>query len=303
MTDPLVELSRHLTEQVHLPAQQVVQLASTTRAAGLRWADIAEVCGVTEVPDDSQATHAWTIGVTRIFRDIQGVAASTEDTEQKLAPLTWPCPECHREITDSAPLGRPMHVNLGHGPRCSRLARDQAVDDEGRRARLSAAVTESGPRHGSLQRHRLSNRFIDDCPRCGWHGYFATWAATINENWARLLCDNCYADLSPDIEVTATFYCCSTPPYDPGPEGPFAVIRQRSRSDEERLDSGQAMTWEPFWQWTPILDEAARGTALCDIARVSQRRAEQIIEFLSWRYWPGQALRLPWTAAYPKRGH
>jgi hypothetical protein len=300
MTDPLGELSRHLTQQAHLPAQQVVQFASALRAAGLRWADIASACGVAKVASDLEAVQAWSAAVTRTFRDIQSAVASAEGSEQKLAPLSWSCMECQQEITDTAPLGRPMHANLGHDPGCSRLARDQAVDDEERRAWLPTVVTESAPCHGPLRRHRLTGRFIDDCPRCGWHGYFDTWAATIDENWARLLCDNCYADLSPDIEVRATFYSCSTYPYDPGPEGPFAVIRQRSRSDEEVPDTGQMITWEPFWQETPILVEEARGTALCDVSRVNQRRAEQIMEFLGWRYWPDQALRLPWAAtAYP----
>lgn len=300
MTDSLGELSRHLTEQVHLPAQQVVQLASALRAAGLRWDDIASACGVAKVASDLEAVQAWCAAVTRTFRDIQRAVASAEGSEQMLASLSWPCVECHQEITDTAPLGRPIHANLGHEPGCARLARDQAADDEERRTWLPAMVTESAPCQGSLRRHRLAGRIIDDCPRCGWHGYFDTWAATIDEDWARLLCDNCYADLSPTIEVTATFYCCSTYPYDPGPEGPFAVVRQRSRSDEKVPDAGQMITWEPLWQWTPILAEAARGTALCEVSRVSQRRAEQIIEFLGWKYWPDQALRLPWTAtAYP----
>lgn len=283
-----------------MPPEQVIQFASAVRAAGLRWADIASACGATGAPSDLQAAQAWPTAVTRIFRDVQSAAASTEGSEQKLAALTWPCTECRQEITDTAPLGRPMHAELGHGPRCPRLARDQAADDEERRIRLPAMVTESLPSHGSLRRHRLAARFVDDCPRCGWHGYFDTWVATIDENWARVLCDNCYADLSPDIEVTVSFYCCSTYPYDPGPEGPFAVIRQRSRSDQKDPDSGQAITWEPFWQWTAILDAAVRGTALCEVSRISQPRAEQIIEFLSWRYWPSRALRLPWAVrAYP----
>lgn len=300
MTDPLDELSSHLSGQIQLPAEQVIQCASAVRAAGHRWADIAAACGMAKPTSDLQTARTWHAAVTRIFRDIQGAAASVEGGEQKLAPLTWPCAECQQEITDTIPLGRPIHANLGHDAGCPRLARDQAADDEDRRTRLPAMVTESTPERGSLRRHRLASRFIDDCPRCGWHGYFDAWAATIDEDWARLLCDNCYADLSSDVEVTAIFYGCSTYSYDPGPDGPFAVIRQRSRSDKEAPDSGQAITWEPFWQWTPILDEAARGTALCEVSRISQRHAEQIIELLGWRDWPDQALRLPWTvAAYP----
>jgi hypothetical protein len=118
MADPLGELSRHLTEQVRLPAQQVVELTSALRAAGLRWTDIASACGVqmAEVASDLGAVQAWSVGVTRTFRDVQSAVASAEGSEQKLVPLTWSCMECQQEVTDTVPLGRPMHANLGHGP-------------------------------------------------------------------------------------------------------------------------------------------------------------------------------------------
>lgn len=301
MADPLGELSGHLTKQIKLPAQQVVQLASALRADGLRWADIASACGVANSASDPGTAEAWAQAMARIFREVQNAVASAEGGEQADSHLRWPCMKCHQDVTDTAPFGRPMHTSLGHDRGCSRLARDQAADDEDRRSRIPAFVTESERRHGTLRRHRLAGRFIDECPRCGWHGFFDTWAATLDEDWTRLLCDNCYADLAPDIAVTVTFYSCNTYPYDPGPEGPFAVIRQRSRSDQKLPDPGQAITWEPFWQWTPILVEAARGTALCEVAHISQDRAEQIIEFLAWKYWPDQALHLPWAAvAYPR---
>jgi hypothetical protein len=111
-------------------------------------------------------------------------------------------------VTDLDPLGRPADIELGHATACARLARDQAADDQERRTRIPALITSSEPAHGPLQRHSLGQRFIDDCPRCGWRGYFDTYAATLNGDWTRLLCDNCYADLSPDITIAVTYFIC-----------------------------------------------------------------------------------------------
>jgi hypothetical protein len=301
MADPLSELSSHFAYQIQLPAEDVVRLASGLRAAGLRWADIASACSDVNVAIEPGNAGAWATAVMRIFRDVQNMMGATENGTQRGASLRWRCAECRRLVTDIAPLGRPIHTDLGHDVGCPRLARDQAADDKERITRVTAMVTGSERSRGLLQRHRLAGRFIDDCPRCGWHGHFDTWAVTLNGDWARLLCDTCYADLVPEIEVTTAFYICSTQPYDPGPEGPFAVIRRRTRSDQKFPDNGQVLSCEPYWQWTAILAEEARGSALCDVTCVGQQHAEQIIEFLAWRYWPGQAARLPWVAsAYPK---
>jgi hypothetical protein len=53
-----------------------------------------------------------------------------------------------------------------------------------------------------VQRHWLAGPIIDDCPRCGWHGYFHRHLVTVDGDWTRTVCDNCYADLHPDITVT-----------------------------------------------------------------------------------------------------
>ena len=59
------------------------------------------------------------------------------------------------------------------------------------------------PAVGPVQRHRLAERITDDCTRCGWHGYFHTYIATIDGDWARAaVCDDCYADLHPAVTVT-----------------------------------------------------------------------------------------------------
>jgi hypothetical protein len=148
-----------------------------------------------------------------------------------------------------------------------------------------------------LQRHRLVDaRFVDSCPRCGWRGFYDTHAVALNGDWTRLLCDDCYADLNPDITVSVTYFVCQYPGRDP-----FGVIRQRARSDEKYPDLGQIITWDLRWQWTSILVEEARDGADCNVTRISQDAAEAVIESLARRYWPAEALHLPWVeTAYPK---
>jgi hypothetical protein len=167
-----------------------------------------------------------------------------------------------------------------------------------RRERIPALITSSEPAHGPLQRHRLTGtRFVDSCPRCGWRGFYDTHAATLHGDWTRLLCDDCYADLAPDITVAVTYFACQ---YDDTPD-PFGVTRQRTRSDETYPDLGQIITWDLRWQWTSILVQEARDGADCHVTRISQDAAEMIIESSARRYWPAEALRLPWVqTAYPR---
>jgi hypothetical protein len=137
-----------------------------------------------------------------------------------------------------------------------------------------------------------------DCPRCGWHGYFHGYhndVATIDGDWAAAVCDNCYADLDPDITVTVKFFSARRF----GSEWAFAAIRQRTRSDYDFSDLGQAITWELSWQFTSMLVEEAHGGADEDIAEIS--RSEQIAAELAARYWLPDAARLPWViSAYPE---
>jgi len=91
-----------------------------------------------------------------------------------------------------------------------------------------------------------------------------------------------------------------------GSREPFAVIRQRTRSDHDypRLglipDLGQQMTWQLCWEHTTKLAEEAHGGADADIAEISQAEAEQITAGLVARCWPPEAAQLPWIAsAYP----
>lgn len=51
---------------------------------------------------------------------------------------------------------------------------------------------------------------------------------------ARLVCDDCWADLDPDVSVTVTFCTCA-------PAGaPFGVIRQRARAGPKVPGPGAA---------------------------------------------------------------
>jgi hypothetical protein len=109
--------------------------------------------------------------------------------------------------------------------------------------------------------------------------------------------DDCFADLNPAITVTVTFFSARSA----GSREPFAVIRQRTRSDDPYPDRGQQMTWRLCWEHTPMLVEEAHGGTDADIAEISRAEADQIIAGLAARYWPPDAARLPWVAcAYPR---
>jgi len=204
------------------------------------------------------------------------------------------------------PAGRPVHVEHGHTPDCARLARDQAAEDQRRREQIPRLILHSEPGVGQLQRHWLRERITDDCPRCGWRGYFHHYLATVDGDWAAAVCDDCYADLHPDITVTVKFYSVRIPPFDPDAGKAIAVIRQRDRSDHDYPDVGhfpdigQQMTWQLWWKHTAMLVEEAHGGCDYDLTEISRAEAEQIAATLAAHYWPPDAARLPWVAsAYP----
>jgi hypothetical protein len=292
MENPLTELTGYFRDKIPLPDADLLRLVSAARTAGHRWAALASECepgAEIEEPAGLPGTDA----AGRLFRRVYDASQAT-----RRGPLSWRCPVCRHSVTDLGPLGRPAHIELGHAAACARLARDQAADDEERRARISALITSSEPARGPLQRHHLGQRFADDCPRCGWRGFFGTHAATLNSDLTCLLCDNCYADLSPDITVSVTYFVCQH--YG---SHPFGVIRQRTRSDQDYPDLGQLIAWDMRWQRTPILVEEAHGGADCHVARTSKDGAELIIASLARRYWYGQALQVPWVrTAYPEAG-
>jgi hypothetical protein len=82
---------------------------------------------------------------------------------------------------------------------------------------------------------------------------------------------------------------------------PFAVIRQRTRSDYPDPDLGQQMTWRLRWEHTTMLAEEAHGGTDANIAEITRAEAEQITAGLAARYRPPEAAWLPWVACvYPR---
>jgi RNase P subunit RPR2 len=304
MDEPLAELAACFQRKSRLPDEDLVRLTAAARAAGSRWDAIAAACGVHTYQDLAGVADRITgeTGAELLFSATQSAVEQLTGSQRRYPPLTWTCPGCGQQVTDRAPAGRPVHVEHGHAPGCARLARDQGTEDERRRERLPGVIVHSEDPIGRLQRHWLAGRITDDCPRCGWHGYFHHYLATIDGDWAAAICDDCWADLHPGITVTVRFFSASF-----GSREPFAAIRQRTRSDHDYPgighfpDRGQMMTWHLAWEFTAMLVEEAHGGADADIAEVSRAEAGQITAGLAARYWPPDAARLPWVAsAYPR---
>jgi hypothetical protein len=299
MGEPLAELAAYFRTRSRLTGEDLVRLTAAARSAGNRWDAIAAACGVRTYEDLAGVLYRITgeTGAELLFSATQHALEQLTGGQRRYPPLTWACPECGRQVTDRAPAGRPVHVEHGHAPGCARLARDQAAEDQRRHEQLPRLIVRSEPAVGPVQRHWLAARITDDCPRCGWHGYFHHYLATIDGDWAAAVCDDCWADYHPYITVAVRFFSARS-----GGGEPFAVIRQRQRSDGGAADRGQMMTWRLAWEFTSMLGEEAHGGADADIAEVSRGDAEQITAGLAARYWPPDAARLPWMAsAYPGR--
>ena len=310
VSEPLAELAEFAADSgpwYQVPDADLVRLTAAARAAGHRWDAIDNACDHgpgKHIPAVIRQQYWFTpLAGPGLFGATQRAACTLTGRDAgSYPPLTWPCPGCGQQITDRAACGRPVDAELGHAAGCARLARDQAADQALRRDWLPRLALHSEDPVGRLQRHWLAGPIIDDCPRCGWHGYFHTNIATIDGDWAAAVCDDCWADLHPDITVTVTFFSASLVR---GSE-PFMVIRRRTRSDRSYPglglipDLGQQMTWQLCWEHTTKLAEEAHGGADEDITKISRDQAEQIIAGLAARHWPPDAARLPWVAsAYP----
>jgi hypothetical protein len=303
MEEPLAELAAYSCSWYEVPDAELVRLTAAARAAGHRWDAIAASCdhgpGL-DIPAVIRQQY-WispAVGPGPLFSATQRAARKLTGRDAGCyPPRTWPCPGCGQQVTDLSPGGRPVHSELGHAAGCARLARDQGADDALRRDWLPRLILHSDDPVGPVQRHWLAGRIIDDCPRCGWHGYFHHHIATIDGDWTRAVCDDCFADLDPAITVTVTFFSARSA----GGREPFAVIRQRIRGDGPYPDLGQQMTWRLCWEHTSMLAEEAHGGADADIAEISGAEADQIVAGLAARCWPPEAARLPWVAcAYPQ---
>jgi hypothetical protein len=157
-------------------------------------------------------------------------------------------------------------------------------------------VAHSDPAAKALQRHQLIRPIIDDCPRCGWQGYFHDYLATLADDWSAAICDNCYADLRPDVTVTVKFFSARIG----GDSEPFAVVRERTRSDRQFPDIGQQLGWQLYWEHTTLLTEDARGGGTAHIVQIDRSDAERIAAGLAAHYWLPDAAQLPWVKnTYP----
>ena len=196
MNEPLAELAAYSGPWHQVPDADLVRLTAAARAGGHRWNAIAAACdhgpGM-DIPAVIRQQY-WIspgTGPGPLFSATQRAARNLTSRETGCyPPLTWPCPGCEQQVTDLAPGGRPIHTELGHTAGCTRLARDQAADDALRRDRLPRLILHSEDPIGLLRRHWLAGPITDDCPRCGWHGYFHHHLATIDGDWARTVCDN-----------------------------------------------------------------------------------------------------------------
>ena len=223
------------------------------------------------------------------------VLPSPADREHELRPAAALGLRHLRAAGHRPRTGRPAHPRRAR-PR-ARLTADQAAEEKERQQRLAQLIVHSEEPAGSVQRHWLAERITDDCPRCGWHGYFHHYVTTIRGDWSNGVCDDCYADLHPALTVTVRYYSARSPL-----DGePVAVMRQRTRSDYEFPDLGQMLTSRLSWQHTTMLIDDRRGNCEWDITGISRQHAEQIAAGLAASHWPPDATRLPWVAsAYPE---
>ncbi len=297
MGDPLERLAGYFHRKEKASPEDFTGLARAAREAGHTWSAMTAACGITEpgdMNDVAVAIQPFILVPDRLpelfYQSVSYAIEQLTRPARRYPPVTWHCGTCGRQVTDRAGAGRPIHVEHGHGPGCARLARDQGADDARRRAALPALVKASDPPCGQLQRHHLAEPIIEDCPRCGWRGYFHEHITTIDGDWATAVCDNCYDDLRPGVTVTACYYSASS-----GGREPFAVIRQRTHSDCEFPDTGQVMTWRLWWEHTPMLVEDSWGQCDAWLEKIPRGQAEQIMARLAATYWPPEAATLPWV--------
>ena len=159
-------------------------LASAARAGGSRWDGIAAACGVR---DDRDVTRVLTLpcwngsdtGADLLFSAAQHAMHQVTGS-RSVRPDVLAVPGLRAAGHRPCPRQPPGPIEHGHATGCARLAADQAADDQARRT-VPGLIAGSHDPAGPVQRHRLAERIEDDCPRCGWHGYFPTAALLIGK--------------------------------------------------------------------------------------------------------------------------
>jgi hypothetical protein len=159
---------------------------------------------------------------------------------------------------------------------------------------LRERVARSEPPAGDLQLHELADPPVTYlCPRCGWHGYVRE-VATVDGDWNAPLCERCYQDLHPGIEVVVSYWSVSEASYlrkTPADRLPFTVIRARKVASQL---GGRDEMYRPHlsqeyevWEFTSVLVEEARDGSSYDIEEISEAEARAIMERTRAKYLPG----------------
>ena len=146
-------------------------MTSAARAAGHSWEAMAAACGIRTYEDTAgivaQPSEIIPDGGADLLYQAAQYAKQKSTGSRRYPPLTWPCHGCGQQVTNRVPTGRPIHTEHGHVPGWTRLAHDQVADDAARRERLPRLIGQSEPARGPLQRHVITRRVTDECPRCG----------------------------------------------------------------------------------------------------------------------------------------
>jgi hypothetical protein len=118
--------------------------------------------------------------------------------------------------------------------------------------------------------------------------------ATVDGDWAVPVCERCYEDLHPGIEVVVSYWSVSEASYlrkAPEDRLPFTVIR--SRKVVGQLGGRDEMYRPHFsqdrdvWDFTSVLVEEARDGSSYDVEEISKAAARAIMERTRAKYLPG----------------
>ena len=163
---------------------------------------------------------------------------------------------------------------------------------------LRERVARSEPPVGGLQLHELADPPVSYfCPRCGWRGYVRE-VATVDGDWTAPVCERCYEDLHPGIEVVVSYWPVSEASYlrkTPEDHLPLTVIRSRKVAGHL---GGRDEMYRPhfsqdrdIWEFTSVLAGEARDGSSYDVTEIGEGEASAIMERTRAKYLP-QSYRL-----------